>query len=256
VLTTACQPGKLQPRLPAIAPSAAQLEDALAARRAAVLSVRGFAQIAYETGEDNVGARHAVLARRPDHFRLEVLSPFGALAVIATDARELVVYARREAKIYRGPASAGSVATYTQVPVGVDDVTAILLGTPPARAATGPAIVSRDEQAHAFKLTIPIAGGKELIWFEPETLEPVASETPLADGVRLRVAFGDYKAIGSLRFPHAIDMRADPGNHAVRVRYASPSLNTEIADTLFSFPPREGLEELVIQQYPVAGEQR
>ncbi len=237
-------------------PSAAQLQDALAARRAAMQTVRGFAQIAYQTGEDNVGARHAVLARRPDHFRLEVLSPFGALAVVATEGRELVVYARREAKIYRGPASPESVAAYTQVPVGVDDVTAILLGTPPERPATGPAIVSRDEQAGAFKLTIPIAGGKELVWFEPDTLAPVASETPLPDGARLRVAFGDYKPIGSLRFPHAIDMQADPGNRTVRVRYASPSLNTAISDTLFAFPPREGLQELVIEQYPVGGEQR
>jgi outer membrane lipoprotein-sorting protein len=256
VLLTACQPGKLGPRLPLTLPSAAQLQDALAARRAAVLSVRGFAQIAYETGDENVGARHAVLARRPDHFRLEVLSPFGALAVIASDARELVVYARREAKIYRGPASPASVATYAQVPVGVEDVTAILLGTPPDRVATGPATVSRDEQAGAFKLTIPIADGRALIWFAPDTLVPVASETPLPDGARLRVAFADYKPIGSLPFPHAIDMRAEPGDHVVRVRYASPSLNTAITDTLFSFPPREGVQELVIQQYPVGGEQR
>jgi len=256
VLVAACQPAKLRPHLPAATPSAAQLQDGLAARRAAVVSVRGFAQIAYETGDENVGARHAVLARRPDHFRLEVLSPFGALAVIASDAHDLVVYARREAKIYRGPATPASVAAYTQVPVGVDDVTAILLGTPPARAAIGPATVSRDEHAGAFELTIPIAGGKQHVWFEPETLVPVASETPLPNGARLRVAFGDYKPVGSFAFPHAIDMRADPGNHMVRVRWTSPSLNTEIADTMFTFPPREGLQELVIEQYPVGAEQR
>ena len=256
VLVTACQPGKLRPQLPAATPSAAQLQEVLAARRTALSTVRGFAQIAYETGDENVGARHAVLARGPDHFRLEVLSPFGALAVIATDARELVVYARREAKIYRGPATPGSVGAYTQVPVGVEDVTAILLGMPPARTATGPGTVSRDERAGAFELTVPIAGGKEHVWFEPDTLLPVASETPLPNGARLRVAFGDYKPVGSFSFPHAIDMRAEPGNHVVRVRWTSPSLNTEIADTMFSFPPREGLQELVIERYPVGVEQR
>jgi outer membrane lipoprotein-sorting protein len=134
---TACQPAKVRRHLPAATPTAAQLLDALTERRAAVQTVRGFAQIAYESGGENIGARHAVLVRRPDHFRLEVLSPFGALAVIASDAHELVVYARREAKIYRGPATAKSVAAYTQVPVDVADVAAILLGTPPERAATG-----------------------------------------------------------------------------------------------------------------------
>jgi len=253
VLATACQPAKVRPQLPTTVPPASQLLDALAARRAAVQSVRGFAQIAYQSGEENLGARHAVLVRRPDHFRLEVLSPFGALAVVASDARELVVYARREAKIYRGAATAASVGAYTQVPVDVADVAAILLGTPPEREPTGPVTVARDEDAGAFKLIIPVANGRELVWFDPETLSPIASETPLGDGRKLRVAFGEYAMIGSLRFPHAIDMRAEPGDRIVRVRYASPSLNTAIADTLFSFPPREGLQELVIEQYPVGG---
>lgn len=253
LLATACQPAKLRPRLPATVPTAARLLEALGERRAAVRSIRGFAQIAYQSGDENLGARHAVLARQPDHFRLEVLSPFGALAVIATDARELVVYARREAKIYRGPASPASVGAYAQVPVEVADVTSILLGSPPDRPATGAPTVTRDEGAGAFKLTVPIANGRHLVWFDPETLVPIASETPLEDGPRLRVAFGEYRDIGSLRFPHAIDMRAEPGDRVVRVRYASPSLNTAIADTLFTFPPREGLQELVIEQYPVGG---
>lgn len=253
IAVAACQPAKLRPHLPATTPSPEQCLAALQERRAAIQSVRGFAQIAYESGDDNVGARHAVLVRSPDHFRLEVLSPFGALAVIATDARELVVYARREAKIYRGPATPESVGAYTQVPIGVTDVVSVLLGAPPERRATGPVSVARDEAIGAFKLVIPVAEGRELVWLEPESLAPVASETPLGGGVKLRVAFGAYETIGATRFPHAIDMRAEPGDRVVRVRYASPSLNTEIADTLFTFPPREGLEELVIDQYAAGG---
>ncbi len=253
VSAAACQPAKVRPRLPATTPSADQCLAALAERRAAIHSIRGFAQIAYQSGDENVGARHAVLVRSPDHFRLEVLSPFGALAVIASDAHELVVYARREAKIYRGPATAASVGAYTQVPIDVADVTAVLLGMPPERRPTGPVTVVRDAAVGAFKVVIPITEGRELVWLEPETLAPVASETPLADGVKLRVAFGAYDAIGSVRFPHAIDLRAEPGDRVVRVRYNSPSLNTEIADALFTFPPREGLQELVIDQYAAGG---
>lgn len=253
LLATSCRPATLRPTLPTTLPSSARLLAALEERSAGVSSVRGFAQIAYESGEDNVGARHAVLARRPDHFRLEVLSPLGALAVIASDARELVVYARRESKIYRGPASAESVGAYAQVPVPVADVTAILLGMPPPREPAGEPAVSRDHQAGAFKLVIPIARGRQIVWFEPDTLVPVASETPLADGGKLRVAFGDYRAIGTWRFAHAVDMQAEPSGRAVRVRWVSPSLNTDITDTLFRIPPREGLEELVIDQYGAGG---
>jgi hypothetical protein len=135
----------------------------------------------------------------------------------------------------------------------VADVTAILLGMPPEREPAGAVAVSRDHEAGAFKLVIPIAGGRQAVWFDPETLVPVASETPLTDGGKLRVAFGDYRAIGSWRFPHAVDMQAEPSGRAVRVRWVSPSLNTEITDTLFRIPPREGLEELVIEQYSAGG---
>jgi len=149
-----------------------------------------------------------------------------------------------------------SVAAYTQVPIAVADVTSVLLGMPPERRATGPSTVVRDDAVGAFKLVVPTAEGRALVWLEPETLAPVASETPLGGGTRLRVAFGAYGTIGALRFPHAIDMRAEPGGRVVRVRYASPSINTEIADTLFTFPPREGLEELVIDQYAAGGGDR
>ncbi len=253
LLASACQPGRLRPRLPEATPSAERCLAALAARRAAVQSIRGFAQIAYEAGEDGVGARHATLVRGPDHFRLEVLTPLGALAVIASDGRELVVYARREAKIYRGPATAASVGAYAGVPIGVADVTSVLLGMPPERRPIGAVSVRRDEAVGAFEVAMPVAEGRAIVWLEPGTLAPIASETPLEGGVKLRVAFGGYRAIGSVRFPHAIDLQAEPGDRVVRVRYASPSINTEIGDNLFSFPPRPGLEELEIDRYAAGG---
>jgi hypothetical protein len=54
VLAAACQPAKLRPRLPSRIPTAARLLESLAERHAAVRSVRGFAQIAYESGEENL----------------------------------------------------------------------------------------------------------------------------------------------------------------------------------------------------------
>ena len=37
-------------------------------------------------------------------------------------------------------------------------------------ASVGPPTVTRDEGAGAFKLTVPIANGRHLVWFDPETL--------------------------------------------------------------------------------------
>lgn len=194
-----------------------------------------------------------MLAERPGSFRLEVLSPFGTVALAASDGREFAVYARRESRVYRGPAGPGSVGAYAAVPLEVADVVTVLLGAPPGRAATGAATVGRDDDAGLIHLAVPIETGIQEVWFAPETLHPVRSATPLPDGRILYVSFGDWKQVGALAFPYRIDLRAEPGNDAVHVRYGSPSLNTDIADHLFGFPPRSGVEELRIEQYPVSG---
>jgi hypothetical protein len=248
-MAAGCRPAPVRPTLPATLPEPQRLLDILAEQRREVTSVRGFAEIAYESGEEKVGARHAVLARRPDHFRIEALSFFGALAVVTSDGSDMVLYVRRENKVFRGPASPGSVAAYAGVPVPVPDVVAILLGTPPERRPTGAATVTRDDERALIVLELPLEAERQEIWFAPDTLLSVASVTALPDGRRLQVRFGDYRDHGGVRFPHSIDMWAEPGDRTVRVRYAEPSLNTDMADGLFVFPRRAGVEEFGIEQY-------
>jgi hypothetical protein len=110
----------------------------------------------------------------------------------------------------------------------------------------------RDDQAGLIRLAIPIADGTQDVWFEPETLHPVTSLTPLADGRTLRVSFDEYQLRGPTTFPFRIDLSTEPGDASVHVRYSSPSLNIEIAEHLFVFRPRRGVEERRIEQYPAA----
>ena len=252
-LVGGCRPVVPGVVLPDTLPSAEHLLQALRERRATE-SVRGFARVTYERGHESIGSRHAILASRPDRFRLEILSPpFGTVAVVTSNGRELAVYARRENRIYKGPASARSVEAYAAVPIAVEDAVAILLGAPPERRSTGPAVVSRDEQKALIRLTIPLERGRQDIWFAPDSLLPAASETPLDDGRSLHVTFGDYRDVGAIPFPHSIDMRTVPGDQAVHVRYASPSLNTELDRGLFDPPAPPGVEELTIEAYPTEG---
>jgi outer membrane lipoprotein-sorting protein len=253
VIAVACRPTVLRPVLPETLPSVERLLQALRERRATE-SVRGFARIAYESGEQSIGSRHAILASRPDRFRLEILSPpFGTVAVVTSNGRELAVYARRENRIYRGPASAGSVGAYAAVPIAVEDVVTILLGSPPEREPRGQATVSRDDQRALIRLTIPITRGRQDIWFAPDSLLPLASETPLDDGRSLHVTFGDYRETDTIPFPYSVDMRAVPGDRAVRVRYSSPALNSKLDQGLFELPTPPGAEELMIEAYPTGG---
>jgi len=257
VAIVGCRPPRPRPALPAVLPTAEQLLGGIADRRRALTSLRAVARIAYESGAERAGARHAVVVRPPDHFHLEVLSPLGAVAVVVCDGTELAVWIRRDRRTYRGPATAASVAAYTGVPVSVPDVVSVLLGLPPERHAVPPErrpapppTVVRDVAAGLVRVHTALDDGTEDIWFAPDSLLPVASETSVAGGGQtLRVEFADYRSVDGIEVPLTIDMRLDGAGGRVRIRYEPPALGAAVADELFTFPPRPDVEELRLDAY-------
>ena len=241
--------------MPTALPTAGELLAGVTARRQALTSLRGIARIAYDTGEDRVAGRHAVVVAPPNRFRLEVLSPLGALAVVTCDGAELAVWVRREHRTYRGPATAASVAAYAGVSVRVEDVVSMLLGLPPERRPIAAPTLVRNDDADLIGVAADVAldgeGGAErqTIWFAADSRLPVASETMLASGQTLHVDFADYRSVAGAPFPFTVELRLDPGNRRVRVRYDAPTLGAPLDDALFSFPPRTGVEELWIDRY-------
>lgn len=249
VVIGGCRPARPRPALPPTLPAADRLLATVATRRQAHTSLRGLAHISYERAEEREGSRHAVVVVPPDRFRLEVLSPLGAVAVVTCDGRELAVWVRRERRTYRGPATAASVEAYTGLPIGVADVASVLLGLPPERHMTGSPTVVRDEEVGLIRLRAPIEGGRQEIWFAPDSQLPVASETPLGAGRVLRVELTDYRTIDGVAFPLGIDMRLIPDGGRIRVRYEPPTIGAAIAEDLFAFPVRPGVEEARLDRY-------
>lgn len=258
MLALGCRPGRPRPApasIPAALPDADELLASVVARRQALSGLRGIARIAYETGEERVAGRHAVVAAPPNRFRLEVLSPLGAVAVVTCDGAELAVWVRREHRTYRGPATPANVAAHTGVRVRVEDVVSMLLGLPPDRRPVAPPTLVSNDDAALIGVTADVtldgegAVGRQTIWFAADSRVPVASETTLAAGQVLHVDFADYRDVAGAPFPFTVEMRLDPDDRRVRVRYDGPTLGTSLDDALFSLPPRSGVEELRIDDY-------
>jgi hypothetical protein len=246
-----CRTARPRPPLTTILPAPDALLADIAARRRAVTSLRGIAHISYESAEEKLGSRHAVVVAPPDRFRLEVLSPLGALAVVTANGHELAVWVRRERRTYRGPTTAASVGAYIGVPLSVADVVAVLLGLPPERRAIAPATVAFDDTAGLIRVHVPIEGGRQDTWYAGDSALPVASETTLADAAQiLRVDFSDYRPIAGVAMPLDIDMRLDPAGRRVHVRYEPPTVNATVRDEVFTFPVQDKVEELRLDRYP------
>src|SRR5439155_294411 len=83
------------------------LRGDLAARRAAITSLRARARL--KSGVTGLWTREALLVRRPDAVRIDVLSPFGLALAVGVQGPLLWAYPPAESTRYEGSASAANL---------------------------------------------------------------------------------------------------------------------------------------------------
>jgi len=190
-------------RAPRLRPTTAvELLDTLAARRAAVTSLRSRARL--RSGLSGVWIREALLVRRPDAVRVDVLSPFGLALAVGVRGDLLWAYPPARGTRYEGPATPANMLRLLGAPVAVADIVDVLLGVPPARDPTAPPLLSATREGE-YRLVLPLADGTQTIWFTGDTLLVRRAEETRGGGIVLRVAFEDYRD----GFPHALEVSAE-----------------------------------------------
>jgi hypothetical protein len=208
VVLGGCGLGKPRPTLPPLA--AETLLDRLAARRTEVTSLRARARV--HAGLQGRWVRQAFLVRRPNEVRVDVLSPFGL--VLALGARDdlLWAYPPADRTRFEGPATPANMARFLGAPVAIQDIVDILLGVPPVRPATGPPQMEATPERE-YRVTVPIEGGTQTIWFAGDSLVVVRAEESRAGRHVLRSPSRLRE-----RLPAALDVSPPRAARAARLR--------------------------------------
>jgi hypothetical protein len=223
-----------------------QLLRSVAARRAAIHSLRTVARLAYTSPTEKRHAKQVILAARPDRLRFEVLSPFGTVFVLATSDGRLAAYARDEATVYRGAASPANLERYTSVELPIAAAVDLLLGTPPIDGQHPPA-VSRDA-GQVRLLCNAHDGSARAVWFTPE-LDPDRFEQWTANGaVALRATFGHYADIGGVRLPLLLSLETPATQRRVDIELREPEVNPVLNEPLFALDTPRGSQEVDLDQ--------
>ena len=209
--------------------SAPELLAGLAARRAAITSLRARLRV---RGLAGVWTREALLVRRPDCVRVDVLSPLGVAYALGARGTLLWAYPSAEATRYEGRATPANVTRFLGAPIKVADVVDVLLGVPPARASVGPPALETTP-AGEYRLTLPLADGVQTLWFDGDTLAVVRAEESHGGAVALRVVFGDYQE----SFPRSLELEAPASGTGVKLLYGAVEPNVPIDPALFDPPP-------------------
>jgi hypothetical protein len=220
---------RLRPSRPLPPVSAAELLRDLAARRAAVGSLRARARL--RAGLSGLWVREAILVRRPDAVRIDVLSPFGLALALGLQGPLLWAYPPAQGTRYEGAATPANMARFLGAPVAGPDIVDLLLGVPPARRPIGPPTldVTRDRE---YRVTLPLVTGTQTIWFDGDTRVVRRAEETAEGDVALRVTFDDYED----GFPHALAVEA-AGGAAARLAYEGVEANAAVDPSAFAPPP-------------------
>jgi hypothetical protein len=233
----------LAPRAPEVFPEerrpTQELIQSLIQRNAELRSLRTLAGV-YYSGTDGKGSfQEVVLVHRPDRLRLETLSPMGALLILTASADEITGFHTREGVFYRGKSSPENLYRFTQIPLGVGEVTAVLMGLPPVNSEgqwrnEGPAI-GRDLGA----------GWKETVIFHPSQLLPIRWQRLNPAGkVEISARFSEFTATPAGQFPLKIILEAPAQQRRLEITYQEPELNVDLASALFIQQKPENAREV------------
>jgi outer membrane lipoprotein-sorting protein len=219
-----------------------ELVQSLAQRNAEFKSLRALANVYYSGPDGKRSFQEVVLLRRPDRLRLETLSPMGALLILTASGEEIAGFHTREGIFYRGKSSIENLYRYTQVPLGLDELTAVLMGLPPIAArgewsTAGPSIV------HDLG-----SGWKETITFDPSQFLPIRWQRLNPQGeVELSARFSDFTTTPAGPFPLKIVLESPTQKRRLEITYQEPELNVELASALFLQQKPENAREVPLE---------
>jgi outer membrane lipoprotein-sorting protein len=232
---------------PAVLPSAAEIDAALAARRDSVHSLRALARLRYRDAAQSVTSREAIVVARPDRVRVEVLSLFGSVFLLVAEDGLMTAYARDENTVYRGQASPQNLERYVRLGVPVAELVDIVLGTPPLRH--GRAQVSFDEAAGAIRLHRSFDQGAQTVWLSDASL-PLAAEELGADGsTRWRATFGAYEDHGGVPVATRIALDLPAHSQSMEMALQDLEVNPTLDRSAFAFQAPAGSKVVDLQPF-------
>lgn len=229
------------PPVPAPHWDSGKLIESISQRRQEFRSVRALARVNYAGPEGKQGFEEAVLVQRPDRLRLETLTLLGAILIVTANDKEIVGYHPREGVLVRGRSSKENLLRYTQIPLQLDEITALLLGLPPVELS---APWRRDGNSLIFS-----SGGrlKDTLAFESQL--PVPTQWQRFNGggsLELTALFSDYITTPAGLFPSKINIEAPLQGKKLEIRFQEPEFNGTLPAESFSQekPPH-------VQEFPI-----
>jgi len=222
-------------------PESTELVRRILERNERFRSLRTLASVDYAGPDGKIGFKEIVLIERPERLRLETLSPMGVLMIVTADANEIAGFETRERLFYRGKSSLENLYRFTRLPMELGELTALLMGQPPA----APGLWQADGDRMARDLG---EGWKEAIGFDRTQWIPTSWQRADPQGnVQLAVQWSEFFSTAAGPFPLKIVFEEPARQRRLQLRYEEPEINLGFEPARFVQPKPDGAREVPLE---------
>jgi hypothetical protein len=213
------------------------LAHELADRDQALSSMQTPAVMEYSGPGGHFKAREQMIVRRPASLRVEAMSPLGVALVVAADGGQIAVFDPGKNTLMRGPATAETLERFARIPMAPQQAVRLLLALAPDSAMLTMPPSSQTDDASMKVLTYARADGAiDELGFTDDQLTLVREKSS-SGRITYEVHYSDYKDIGAIKFPYAVEASFPLSGTTLKLRYERPIVDGEIDDALFVLSP-------------------
>ncbi len=260
LLVLAACPGGGGVNRPYPAPTAADIVDRLAKKRAELTSFTADSTMDYWLANQRAKGEVLMMGTPGAKVRFAALSPAGGstLAEMACDGHDFVYVDYQNNCALTGPCDKTSIAQFFRIELAPDDFFHLAVGTPPVLdGATG--TLTWDPNGGYEKLTLTASGATEKLTLDMKNnhLDVIDSELVGADGKTVwSVANADFTDVDGHRLPGKTRFKSPDNKQDLLVEWGDQrKLNTPLDDAKFVLQAPAGLPMCgqTVQMQPAAG---
>ena len=219
-----------------------ELLSILEFRNKAVNSIEGKLSSRIISGGENRKTTELILIKKPQHLRMDILSPFGSpVLTMATNGEDINLQYHSRNRFFSGKAGDPNMAAILSPSLNIEELVLILTGGIPLIKFDTSKSTSTWER-EGYRLSLQNETTRQDILFDDKDLYPLTSviydrqETTL-----LSVTMGKYKKIDGFDFPSTIDLFMPMEDYEMKVKYSQVTLNEDLKLEAFNINPPEGI---------------
>ncbi len=235
--------------------NAAGALDAHRAEREQTRVVRAEARVDTRGREGRIRGTVMMFLERPDRVRFDVLTQFGAAAVLTSDGEQFQLADLRENRFLQGPTCPSNIARLLGVSLEGAEVARFLMGDTP-RLSPAEQTLTCEGDGYTVTLVAPDGRRQELAFLVPTSdrnappeeqhLRLKRSQLYAADGSTVwRVTYDDYQRVRDgdtvVELPFVVQFEDERNGADTLVRFREIALNVRPPEGAFEQSPSPGL---------------